>query len=137
MLTVVLTRRRAARDEFSTSDAPSGHNFMDICLPTDPLSMALLCRVIVFGIEPDAVYTSVHLRVITRHARCMQRGVCGAAICGAHRAAECRESPCGVALRQESLDVEALCRYLALKQHVVNILGSDQLHLHRVCQLGP
>merc|ERR1712160_213511 len=54
-----------------------------------------------------------------------------------HRAAECRESPCGVALRQESLDVEALCRYLALKQHVVNILGSDQLHLHRVCQLGP
>jgi len=31
-----------------------------------------------------------------------------------HRAAECRESPCGVALRQESLDVEALCRYLAL-----------------------
>ena len=60
------------------------------------------------------LYTSVHLRVITRHARCMQRRVCGAAICGAHRAAECRESPCGVALRQESLDVEALCRYLAL-----------------------
>merc|ERR1740139_246016 len=54
-----------------------------------------------------------------------------------HRAAECRESPCGVALMQESLGVEALCRYLALEQHVVNILGSDQLHLHRVCQLGP
>ena len=83
------------------------------------------------------LYTSVHLRVITRHARCTQRRVCGAAICGAHRAAECRESPCGVAFRQESLEVEALCRYLALEQHVVNILGSDQLHLHRVCQLGP
>merc|ERR1712008_391832 len=31
-----------------------------------------------------------------------------------HRAAECRESPCGVALMQESLDVEALCRYLPM-----------------------